>query len=47
MEAKTTHNIYDEQGNVSGIGTFDKDEMESEGTKRLSKCPVPFLTHSD
>ena len=43
MEAKTTHNIYDEQGNVSGIGTFDKDEMESEGTKKVIEMSGPIF----
>lgn len=47
MEAKTTHNVYDEQGNVSGVGTFDKDEMESEGTKKSLKCLVQFLIRLD
>lgn len=43
MEAKTTHNIYDEQGNVNGIGTFDKDEMESEGTKKVIEMSGPIF----
>ena len=43
MEAQTTHNIYDEQGNVSGIGTFDKDEMESEGTKKVIEMSGPIF----
>lgn len=43
MEAKTTHNIYDEKGNVSGIGTFDKDEMESEGTKKVIEMSGPIF----
>ncbi len=43
MEAKTTHNVYDEQGNVSGIGTFDKDEMESEGTKKVIEMSGPIF----
>ena len=43
MEAKTTHNIYDEQGNVSGIGTFDKDEMESEGIKKVIEMSGPIF----
>ncbi len=43
MEAKTTHNVYDEQGNVSGVGTFDKDEMESEGTKKVIEMSGPIF----
>ncbi len=43
MEAKTTHNIYDAQGRVSGVGAFDKDEMESEGTKKVIEMSGPVF----
>lgn len=43
MEAKTTHNIYDENGNVNGIASFDKDEMESEGTKKIIEMSGPIF----
>lgn len=43
MEAKTTHNIYDENGNVNGIAAFDKDEMESEGTKKIIEMSGPIF----
>lgn len=43
MEAQTTHNIYDEQGNVCGVSRFDKDEMESEGTKKVIEMSGPIF----
>lgn len=43
MEAKTTHNIYDEKGEVSGACTFDKDDMESEGTKKIIEMSGPIF----
>lgn len=43
MEAKTTHYIYNENGEVSGVGTFDKDEMESEGTKKMIEMSGPIF----
>lgn len=43
MEAKTTHNIYDETGEVSSVGTFDKDDMESEGTKKIIEMSGPVF----
>lgn len=43
MEAKTTHNIYDENGNIHGIDSFYKDEMESEGTKKIIEMSGPIF----
>lgn len=43
MEAKTTHNVYDENGAVNGIASFDKDEMESEGTKKIIEMSGPIF----
>lgn len=43
LEAKTTHPIYDESGEVSSMGTFDKDEMESEGTKKIIEMSGPIF----
>lgn len=43
MEAKTTHNIYDKDGEVHGIGSFYKDEMESEGTKKIIEISGPIF----
>ncbi|MGL5981060.1 MAG: AAA family ATPase [Phocaeicola sp.] len=43
MEAKTTHNIYDENGEITGLETFDKDEMESEGTKKIIEMSGPIF----
>lgn len=43
VEAKTTHSIYDAQGRVQGMGSFDKDEMESEGTKKVIELSGPIF----
>lgn len=43
MEPKTTHHIYNENGDSSGIGVFDKDEMESEGTKKMIEMSGPIF----
>lgn len=43
MEAKTTHNIYDKLGNISETVAFDKDEMESEGTKKVVEMSGPIF----
>lgn len=43
MEAKTTHYIYNEVGEVSGLETFDKDDMESEGTKKVIEMSGPIF----
>lgn len=43
MEAKTTHNIYDEHGHVNDVETFNKDEMESEGTKKIIEMSGPIF----
>ncbi len=43
VEAKTTHNIYDEQGNIQTTASFDKDEMESEGTKKIIEMSGPIF----
>lgn len=43
MEARTTHSIYDEEGNVTGVGSFAKDEMESEGTKKVIELSGPLF----
>lgn len=43
MEAKTTHHIYNEAGEVSGLETFDKDDMESEGTKKMIEMAGPIF----
>lgn len=43
MEAKTYHNIYDERGNISRTEPFDKDKMESEGTKKVIEMSGPIF----
>jgi hypothetical protein len=43
VEAKTTHNIYDEHGEISAVVGFDKDEMESEGTKKVIEMSGPLF----
>lgn len=42
-EIKTTHNIYDVDGNVVRQEAFDKDEMESEGTKKIIEISGPVF----
>lgn len=43
MRPKTTHNIYDKHGNVVGIRSFDKNVMESEGTKKIIEMSGPIF----
>lgn len=43
VEPKTTHTIYDVQGNAVGESTFDKDKMESEGTKKVIEMSGPIF----
>lgn len=43
LEAKTTHNIYDSDGKVKGFAAFNKDDMESEGTKKIIEMSGPIF----
>lgn len=43
FEVNTTHNIYDEHGRVYDVCSFDKDEMESEGTKKVIEMSGPIF----
>lgn len=43
IEAKTTHNVYDEEGRVLHVESFDKDKMESEGTKKIIEMSGPIF----
>ncbi len=43
LEAKTTHNIYGENGKITNLATFDKDKMESEGTKKIIEMSGPIF----
>lgn len=43
LEAQTTHNVYDENGEVREVKTFNKDEMESEGTKKIIELSGPIF----
>ncbi len=43
MEVRTTHNIYNEDGEVSRVDSFHKDEMESEGTKKIIEISGPIF----
>lgn len=40
---KTTHNVYDSEGKLIGIKDFDKDKMESEGTKKVIELSGPIF----
>ena len=43
VESITTHNIYNEEGQVIGKRNFHKDEMESEGTKKVIELSGPIF----
>ena len=43
IESTTTHNIYNEEGQVIGERKFYKDEMESEGTKKAIELSGPIF----
>ena len=43
LEPMTTHNIYDENGVVVGERNFYKNQMESEGTKKVIEFSVPIF----
>ncbi len=43
LEAKTVHSIYNEQGEVVGHQQFSKDDMESEGTKKVIELAGPVF----
>lgn len=43
VEPLTIHNIYDDNGNIIGEKQFGKDEMESEGTKKLIELSGPIF----
>lgn len=43
MEIKTTHNVYGPDGTVVRQDVFDKDEMESEGTKKVIELSGPIF----
>lgn len=43
IESLTTHNIYNEDGNVVGERNFHKNQMESEGTKKVIEMSGPLF----
>ncbi len=43
VEVHTTHTIYDRDGNPIGERTFNSDEMESEGTKKIIEMSGPLF----
>lgn len=43
VDVKTTHDIYDEQGNVVSEGSFDNMQMESEGTRKVIELSGPLF----
>jgi|WetSurMetagenome_2_1015567.scaffolds.fasta_scaffold50634_2 uncharacterized protein len=43
VETKTTHNIYNSDGSIAGERAFAKDEMESEGTKKVIEMSGPIF----
>ena len=43
LEPFTTHNIYDENGEVIGERNFHKNKMESEGTKKVIEMSGPVF----
>lgn len=43
VEPITTHNVYDENGLVIGERNFHKNQMESEGTKKVIEISGPIL----
>ena len=43
VDMKTTHNIYDENEQVAGEREFEKNEMESEGTKKVIEMAGPIF----
>ena len=43
VEAITTHNVYDENGLVIGERNFHKNQMESEGTKKVIEISGPIF----
>ncbi len=43
IESITTHNVYDENGLVVGERKFHKDQIESEGTKKMIEISSPIF----
>ncbi len=43
IEAKTVHSVYDREGNAVKEMAFFKDEMESEGTKKIIEISGPIF----
>lgn len=43
VESRTTHNVYDKYGEVVGKRSFQKDQMESEGTKKVIEMSGPIF----
>ena len=43
VEPITTHNIYNEEGSVIGERSFHKNQMESEGTKKVIEISGPIF----
>lgn len=43
VESLTTHNVYNEDGTIVGERVFHKDEMESEGTKKIIEMSGPIF----
>ena len=43
VEPITTHNVYDEKGTVVGERNFHKNQMESEGTKKVIEMSGPIF----
>lgn len=43
ISLKTTHKIYDDRGTIIGTKSFNKDKMESEGTKKIIEMSGPLF----
>lgn len=41
----TQHNVYNKEGRIVGERFFNKDEMESDGTKKIIELMTPLLYH--
>ena len=43
LEPLTTHNVYDDKGSIVGERNFNKNQMESEGTKKVIELSGPIF----
>lgn len=43
VKLNTIHNIYDSDGSIIGVKSFDEEDMESEGTKKLIEYSGPLF----